>query len=88
MWLTAVITFVAAYLIGSVNFAVIFTKAFTDKDVRNYGSGNAGTTNVMRVGGKTAGVLTFICDVLKGFAASLLGKFMFEYIAAHSVSDW
>ena len=58
-YLFAVLTVVAAYLIGSINFAVIFTKKYNNVDVRDFGSGNAGTTNVLRVAGKRAGAATF-----------------------------
>ena len=59
----AVIAGLAAYILGSISFAVIFSKLFAKKDVRKYGSGNAGMTNVMRVAGRLPGILTFICDV-------------------------
>ena len=88
MILTAIITLVAAYLLGSINFAVIFTKAFNKGDIRDYGSGNAGTTNVMRVGGFLPGMLTFLCDALKGFVSCMLGKLMFDYISQNSNSWW
>lgn len=88
MIMTAIITVIAAYLIGSINFAVIFTKIFTHRDVRDFGSGNAGTTNVMRVGGFWPGALTFLCDALKGFAACTLGRVMFDYIANNAQSEW
>ena len=76
----AVLTVIVAYLIGSINFAVIFTNLFNKTDVRNYGSGNAGATNVMRVSGAKAGTLTFICDALKGAFACLLGALVFKYL--------
>lgn len=76
----AVLTVVAAYLIGSINFAVIFTKKYNHVDVRDYGSGNAGTTNVLRVAGTRAGVATFALDILKGAAAAALGFLVFRYI--------
>lgn len=82
----AVAAVIAAYLIGSINFAVIFTKHFTKNDIRDFGSGNAGTTNVMRVGGLKPGILTFVCDALKGFAASLLGKYLFSIIISSNPS--
>lgn len=85
--MTAIITIIAAYLIGSINFAVIFSKAFTKKDVRESGSGNAGTTNVMRTAGFLPGALTFLCDALKGFAASGLGWLVFKYLAENG-TDW
>lgn len=80
MVMTAIVTVIAAYLIGSINFAVIFTKLFTKQDVRNFGSGNAGTTNAMRVAGPLPGILTFICDALKGLAACALGQYIFGYV--------
>ena len=88
MIMTALVTVVAAYLFGSVNFAVIFAKAFLKKDVRELGSGNAGATNVMRNAGFLPGALTFLCDALKGFAASLMGQLIFEYIGKHSGDEW
>jgi len=55
-----------AYLLGSIPWGVVLTRAFTSVDVRQQGSGNIGTTNVSRVAGSTLGLLTFIGDVLKG----------------------
>ena len=88
MVMTALITIIAAYLIGSINFAVIFAKVFLKKDVRELGSGNAGATNVMRNAGFLPGALTFVCDALKGFVASFLGLKMFEYISHYEDGDW
>ena len=68
---------VIAYLLGSINFAVIFANIFLKKDVSELGSGNAGTTNVMRTAGFLPGALTFVCDALKGFAACFIGKMLF-----------
>lgn len=61
-----------AYLIGSINFAIIFSKKFAGFDVREKGSKNAGTTNVLRTVGKGAAALTLICDILKGVVAVLI----------------
>ncbi len=83
MMMTAIVTVVAAYLIGSVNFAVIFTRLFEDRDVRDYGSGNAGATNALRVAGVLPGTLTFVCDLLKGFVACEMGKYVFDYMSAN-----
>lgn len=69
-----------AYLIGSINFAVIFSKIFIKKDIREVGSGNAGMTNVMRVAGALPGILTFVFDALKGFVACFVGKMIFSYL--------
>ena len=77
MYLAAAAAVVIAYFLGSINFAVIFANAFLKKDVRELGSGNAGTTNVMRTAGFLPGALTFICDALKGFAACFIGKMLF-----------
>ena len=57
----------AAYLIGSLSFAVIVSRAMGLNDPRSYGSGNPGATNVLRSGNKTAAVLTLVLDALKGF---------------------
>ena len=71
-----VITAVIAYLIGSVNFSVILSKKMAGFDVREKGSGNAGTTNMLRSVGKKAAALTLICDVLKGVVAILIAMFI------------
>ncbi len=81
MVILAIFTVVLSYLLGSVSFAVIFTKLFTKKDVRNFGSGNAGSTNALRVGGKLNGILTFICDFLKGTLSSFIGLKVFEMLS-------
>lgn len=76
----AVLTVILAYLLGSISFAVILSKIFLKKDVREMGSGNAGTTNVMRTGGFKLGALTFLGDVLKGLVACLVGKLVFKAV--------
>jgi glycerol-3-phosphate acyltransferase PlsY len=62
----------AAYLIGSVSFAVIVSRAFSLPDPRSYGSGNPGATNVLRSGRKSAAALTLLGDVAKGWLAVFL----------------
>lgn len=80
---------ILAYLLGSINFAVIFSKLLKHNDIRECGSGNAGTTNVMRVNGFLPGALTFIFDALKGFAACKLGQLLFaEYVAQNTSAIW
>lgn len=64
-----IIMAIIAYCIGSINFSVIFSKKFAGFDVREKGSGNAGSTNMLRNVGKKAAALTLICDVLKGVVA-------------------
>ena len=71
-----VITAVIAYLIGSVNFSVILSKKMAGFDVREKGSGNAGTTNMLRSVGKKAAVLTLICDILKGVVSIGIAMFI------------
>jgi len=63
---------IAAYLIGSVSFAVLTSKAFDLPDPRTYGSGNPGATNVLRSGRKAAAVLTLLGDAAKGWLAVFL----------------
>ena len=62
----------AAYLIGSLSFAVIVSRAMGLHDPRSYGSGNPGATNVLRSGNKAAAVLTLVLDALKGFVPVVL----------------
>lgn len=63
---------VAAYLLGSVSFAVLMSKAFGLADPRTYGSGNPGATNVLRSGKKAAAALTLLGDAAKGWLAVFL----------------
>ena len=63
---------IAAYLIGSLSFAVIVSRAMGLNDPRSYGSGNPGATNVLRSGNKTAAILTLLLDALKGYVPVLL----------------
>ncbi len=65
---------VIAYLIGSLSFAVLVSKAFGLPDPRGYGSGNPGATNVLRTGNKLAAVLTLVGDALKGWVAVVLAQ--------------
>ncbi len=81
MILASVLVTIFAYLMGSISFAVVFSKIFMKDDIRTHGSGNAGTTNMMREGGFLPGALTFICDALKGFVACYVGKLVFEHFA-------
>jgi len=70
-----VIIAIIAYLLGSISFSVIITKKLAGFDVREKGSGNAGSTNVLRTAGKKAAILTLICDILKGVVAILIAFF-------------
>jgi glycerol-3-phosphate acyltransferase PlsY len=67
-----VTVFLVAYLIGSISFAVLVSRAFSLPDPRSYGSGNPGATNVLRTGRKSAAALTLLGDALKGWFAVAL----------------
>ena len=78
---------VAAYLLGSLNIAIIVTKIFTGKDIRTMGSGNGGFTNVMRSVGKTAGIITFVGDFLKCVISVLIGGFVIKTLNTDVISQ-
>lgn len=73
-----IIMAIIAYAIGSINFSVIISRKYAGFDVREKGSGNAGTTNMLRSVGKKAAAITLICDILKGvvsiFIAVIIGN--------------
>jgi len=70
--LSAVLATAAAYLVGSLSFAVIISRLMGLRDPRSYGSGNPGATNVLRSGNRMAAVLTLALDALKGYVPVLL----------------
>lgn len=76
--LVYVIMAIIAYAIGSISFSVIISRKMAGFDVREKGSGNAGSTNMLRSVGKKAALLTLVCDILKGvvaiFIAIIIGK--------------
>ncbi|MBC3798449.1 glycerol-3-phosphate 1-O-acyltransferase PlsY [Acetobacterium tundrae] len=67
---------IAAYLLGNLNFAYILVKFFKNEDVRDYGSGNAGTTNVLRVMGKKFAIPVFLLDAFKGCLVIIVGRYL------------
>lgn len=67
-----IIVAIIAYAIGSINFSVIISKKMAGFDVREKGSGNAGTTNMLRSVGKKAAAITLLCDILKGVISILI----------------
>mgnify|MGYP003370096440 FL=1 len=77
-----VIVAIVAYLLGSISFSVIISKKMAGFDVRKKGSGNAGSTNVLRTVGKKAGALTLLGDCLKGVVAVLVA-----YVVAIIMKD-
>ena len=72
--LYSVLALVLAYLIGSVSFAVVVSRAMGLADPRSYGSKNPGATNVLRSGNKAAAILTLLGDAAKGFVAVALAR--------------
>jgi len=75
----------AAYLIGSVSFAVVVSRAFGLPDPHEYGSGNPGATNVLRTGNRMAALLTLVGDGVKGFLAVFLAQRIVPFADA---ADW
>ncbi len=67
-----IIMAIIAYLIGSINFSIIISKKMAGFDVREKGSGNAGTTNMLRSVGKKAAAITLVCDILKGVVSIVI----------------
>lgn len=78
-----VIAAVAAYLIGSLSFAVIVSSLMGLNDPRTYGSGNPGATNVLRSGSKAAAALTLLLDAFKGLVPVLLVKYFGPDLGLH-----
>ena len=72
--LSYILIVIIAYLLGNISTSYIIAKKMMGVDIRTQGSGNAGSTNVLRTLGKKAGAMTFIGDLLKGVIAVLIGK--------------
>ncbi len=79
-WLALVLAAGIAYLLGSVSFAIIITKFFSGKDIRSFGSGNAGATNVLRSQGKLPALLTFVGDLAKSVLAAYIGGLLLRHL--------
>ncbi len=73
---------VIGYLLGSLNSAIIISKLFFRRDIRTQGSGNAGTTNMLRTYGTKYAVMTLVFDMLKGAVATLVGWLLYSMIGA------
>ena len=72
--LSYILIAIIAYLLGNISTSYIIAKKMMGVDIRTQGSGNAGSTNVLRTLGKKAGAMTFIGDLLKGVIAVLIAK--------------
>lgn len=75
-----ILSAVICYLFGSISSSIIVGRCFGLKDIRKHGSGNAGTTNTLRVLGKKAAIFTLLGDILKTVIAVLIAKFLARYI--------
>ncbi len=83
------IALVAGYLVGSLSFAVIVSRAMGLADPRSYGSGNPGATNVLRSGSKAAAILTLVLDALKGVVPPLAALWLAPRVGASpEATEW
>ena len=73
----------ASYLLGSCNFAIIISGKLFKEDIRTYGSGNAGMTNMLRTYGKKAAALTLFADALKAVVSILIGRLIWGIVGAY-----
>ena len=73
-----IIVVIYSYLLGSIPFGLVLTKIFLKKDIRTVGSGNIGTTNVLRTGNKFLAITTLALDLLKGYISVYISIFYFE----------
>lgn len=76
IWISIILSIIIGYLVGSIPFALIFGKIFGGIDVRQYGSGNLGGTNVIRLLGLKIGLPVILFDIGKGFLAAYLGTLL------------
>ena len=84
MDINLIIVAVYSYLLGSIPFGLVLTKIFLKKDIREIGSGNIGTTNVLRTGKKSLAVATLVLDLLKGYLSIILTLIYFENLISYS----
>ncbi len=73
-----IIVAIYSYFLGSIPFGLLLTKIFLKKDIRSVGSGNIGTTNVLRTGNKLLAISTLALDLLKGYLSVYITIFYFE----------
>ena len=73
-----------SYLLGSIPFGLVLTKIFLKKDIREIGSGNIGTTNVLRTGKKSLAVATLLFDLLKGYFSIVITFIYFDNLISYS----
>lgn len=80
--LAFIVVILSAYLLGSINFAIVISKKKFKQDIRTFGSKNAGMTNMMRTYGKTAAALTFVGDIAKAMVACIIGYLLIGQLGA------
>ena len=85
---SGILVLIFSYLIGSLNFAIIFSKIFGNKDIRELGSGNAGFSNSLRSFGISFSILVFLGDFLKGLVVLLFGMFLFNCFHSNFYTDY
>ena len=84
MDINLIIVAVYSYLLGSIPFGLILTKIFLKKDIRKIGSGNIGTTNVLRTGKKSLAAGTLVLDLMKGYFSIIITFTYFENLISYS----
>ena len=84
MDINLIIVAVYSYLLGSIPFGLVLTKIFLKKDIREIGSGNIGTTNVLRTGKKSLAVATLVFDLLKGYFSIVITFIYFDNLISYS----
>jgi acyl phosphate:glycerol-3-phosphate acyltransferase len=84
MDINLIIVAVYSYFLGSIPFGLVLTKIFLKEDIRNIGSGNIGTTNVLRTGKKSLAIATLVLDLLKGYFSVIVTFTYFENLTSYS----
>ena len=84
MDINLIIVAVYSYLLGSIPFGLVLTKIFLKKDIREIGSGNIGTTNVLRTGKKSLAVATLVLDLFKGYFSIVITFTYFDNLISYS----
>ena len=78
-----IIVAIYSYLLGSIPFGLLLTRIFLKKDIRTVGSGNIGTTNVLRTGNKFLAITTLALDLFKGYISVYITTVSYTHLRAH-----
>lgn len=87
LYIAAALVAVLSYILGSINTSIILSRSIYGDDIRNSGSGNAGTTNMLRTHGKGIAAATLICDILKGTLAVVIAVWLDIFFVESSGKD-